>query len=269
MSSSIPAACGLCRAALRAFAFGLIVTAAFAPAAASAAPAHPADRPLPPHFPDAVHVANGCHLSTLAFLARYTTEFPDERGKAVVVAMRNADGATRPHTLAVIGFRGDLWCRDEFFGVFPLDLRTAAEPELRRLVARIEPLLEKYARLHLARPASLRPVAAPRHLPAAEALALVRTAATILPLPARLFWIRTDRTEMPALMFRPSPTEIAVYLPAHGTCVAECNITNDARVVEIVADRLGYRDALIRADAALPGARLAIVSPAALAPSTN
>lgn len=255
MSLPHPSACSGCHATLRAVAFVVIVTAGFAPAraaASSAAPAGAADRTSPPHYPDAAHVPQGCHLSTLAFLARYAAEFPHERGKAVVVAMRNADGRTRPHTLAVLSFRGELWCRDEYFGVFPLHLRAAAEPELRRLVARIEPRLEKHARRHLAGPDAARPAAAPSQLSPAEALALVRTAATILPLPARVFWIGSDRAEVPALLFRPSPTEVAVYLPTHGTCVAECNVTNDARVMELVAARLGYREVVVRADAALP-----------------
>ncbi len=207
-----------------------------------------------------MHVPNGCHLSTLAFLARYAAEYPNERGKPVVVAMRNADGRTRPHTLAVVSFRGVLWCRDEYFGVFPLDLRASAEPGLRRLVDRIEPRLEKHARLHLARPAALQPIVAPRHLASAEALAFVRTAAAIMPVPARVFWIRSGADETPALMFRPSRGEIAVYLPAHGTCVAECDIPSDTRVVEMVAERLGYRDATVRADSALPSAGLALAA---------
>ncbi len=258
MSSPCPsAACPACRAFLRTVAAVVIVTAAFAPAlsAATESPPPSAAPESPPHWPDALHVPNGCHLSTLAFLSRYAAEFPDESGKPVVVAMRNADGRTRPHTLAVVSFRGDLWCRDEYFGVFPLGLRTSAEPELRRLVARIEPLLEKNARLHLARPAALRPVVAPRHLAPAAALAFVRTAVAIAPVRARVFWIRTGAAETPALMFRPSPAEIAVYLPAYGTCVAECDVPDDTRVVELVAERLGYRDATVRAESALAASR--------------
>lgn len=250
------------RAPIRVFAFVVLATAAFAPAAVCAAPEPTPERMRPPHLPDAVHVPNGCHLSTLAFLARYQAEQPGERGRPVVVAMRNADGATRPHTLALITFRGELWCRDEYFGVFPLGLRADAEPAERRLVARIEPRLEQHARLHLARPGSLRPIAAPGSLPAQEALAYVRSAATMLPHPARVFWIRSGTADVPALLFRPTPDEIAVYLPTHGTCVAECNIPDDVRVVELVAARLEYRDAVVRRDQPLPAETPALLAQA-------
>ena len=70
----------------------------------------------PPAYPDTAHVLNGCHLSTLRFLNRYLAEFPAERGETLVVSMRNADGSVQPHTIGLISWQGQAWCRDEYTG---------------------------------------------------------------------------------------------------------------------------------------------------------
>jgi hypothetical protein len=48
--------------------------------------------------------------------------------------------------------------------------------------------------------------------------------------------------------FRPDGKRIAVYDPAHGTSTAVCAATDDAKIVQLVATRLGYRAESVRAE---------------------
>jgi hypothetical protein len=60
------------------------------------------------------------------------------------------------------------------------------------------------------------------------------------------------------VFFRPSAGEIAVYDPSFGTGSAHCASTDDAKVVALVAQRLGYRADNVRAELApLTGALVA------------
>ena len=52
--------------------------------------------------------------------------------------------------------------------------------------------------------------------------------------------------------FRPDGKRIAVYDPVHGTSTADCACTDDAKVVLLVASRLGYRAESVRAELPLP-----------------
>ena len=52
--------------------------------------------------------------------------------------------------------------------------------------------------------------------------------------------------------FRPAGQRIAVYDPEHGTSTAECAATDDAKIVLLVASRLGYRAESVRAELPLP-----------------
>lgn len=201
----------------------------------------------PPPFPDAVHVANGCHLSTLAYLARFARTFPHERGEPLIVAMRNADGATRPHTIALVSWRGQWWGRDEYFGVFPLDAAVAAASSRPRLIARAETALERHAHARLRDAQGVGAIAA-RGASLAQRLRDVTIAAALLPHPAAIFWVRSGAAELPLLLFRTSDGHIALYDPAHGTCWAESTMRDDARFVALAAERLGYRVASVRAD---------------------
>jgi hypothetical protein len=212
--------------------------------------------PTPPHYPDAAHVFNGCHLSTLAFLARFSAEFPLEQGHALVVRMRNADGTDKSHTLAVVSWRGAWWCRDEFFGVFPLGCPASAHPDLTRIVTRVEPLLEKHAQVHMRKSGVPKPSPAPATLSPEQRLHEVETAAEVIPFPHTIFWVRDHTREVPLVLFRPASDQIAVYDPAHGTGVAECSIRDDAKVISLVAARLGYRVDAVRPDFSRAGGAL-------------
>jgi hypothetical protein len=229
----------------------LMSTATLLPAAARAS-ATP-----PPHYPDRTHVFNGCRLSTLAYLARFTAEFPGERGQPLVVRMRNADGQVRPHTLALVSWQGEWWCRDEYFGVFSLHCSVDGRVSPEELASTVERFYQKHAQ-SVMRQSHVQPLVVPANLSAGQRLRDVRTAATIIPVPHMIYWVRDGRREVPVVFFRPSAGEIAVYDPSFGTGTAECSSTDDAKIVAVIAQRLGYRAESVRAEPApLTGALVA------------
>jgi hypothetical protein len=221
----------------------LTVNALFVTAAAAAE----SDRE-PPYYPDAVHVFNGCHLSTLAYLARFTAEFPAEQGQPLVSMMDNADGSTKPHTVALISWRGWWWCRDEYFGVCPLGLRVSANYTSARILARAGPVLRKHFRARMSDPEALHPPIVPASLLTDLAAREVALAAQKIPLPNTIYWVNDGRHEVPLLFFRPARNTIAVYHPTFGTCAAECTASDDVGIVKSVAALFGYRVDSVRAE---------------------
>lgn len=224
-------------------------------ARALAADASP-DTSTPPAYPDTAHVCNGCHLSTIGFIARYLAHFPGERGQPLVISMMNADGVRRSHTIALISWQGQTWCRDEYYGVFPLGCRYEAQPNLRHLTSKAQFLLERRAQA-LVRETGfpLRP-APPDEMASDQRLGQVAVAARIIPFPTTIYWVRSGRQELPMVFFRPSSGTIAVYEPLHGTCLAQCAIPSDAKVVSLVAEKLGYHADSVRRDGMATGATL-------------
>ena len=223
----------------------------FAVTAASGAPApHPAETNAPPVFADAKHIPNGCHISTLAFLARFAAAFPGERGQPLVTVLPNAGGLRLPHTVAVITWRGDWWGRDGTFGVFPLRLRADTRPDDAGFSRRLARELERHAQAHLRRPDAVRPIPAPKRLPADEQLAHVLTAMELLPMRARVFRIASREGDLAAAFFRPAPGMVAVYLPTHGTCVAHLDSPDDLGLVKLALTELGYTALEVRAEPA-------------------
>src|SRR5271170_721219 len=105
--------CSLRRAGIRLrlapVALALLSPAGSAARADIAVPTAPAPV-APPHYTIDEHVFNGCHLSTIAFLARFHADFPAEHGEALIVLMRNAGGVRKAHTVALISWRGSWWC---------------------------------------------------------------------------------------------------------------------------------------------------------------
>ncbi len=211
-------------------------------------PAARASATPPPHYPDRTHVFNGCRLSALAYLARFTAEFPGEHGQPFVVHMRNADGQVRPHTLALITWQGEWWCRDEYFGVFPLKRAVDALSDSERLTVTVEHLYERHAQDVLRQPNSQLPPVVPAQLSPAQRLRDVQNATALIPVPHMIYWIRDGRREVPVVFFRPSAGEIAVYDPSFGTGTAHCPSTDDEKVVAAIAHRLGYRADSVRAE---------------------
>ncbi|MGA2018646.1 MAG: hypothetical protein ABSH26_17025 [Opitutaceae bacterium] len=252
------------RCRLGSLALSLIITAGFAASAARAAnPAQDAsvDPSAPPSYPDSAHVFNGCHLSTISYLVRYLSQYPGERGEPLVINMRDAGGLRRMHTMALISWRGRAWCRDEYFGVFALGCPFETRPNLDRLSAQAEACYLSHARTAIHFGGMTRRREDPEDLSPEERLREVTVAAQIIPYPTSIFWVRCGREELPVAFFRPGGRQVAVYDPQHGTSLAECSISDDARVVSLVAARLGYSSEGVRREASVPrGTQLVAVN---------
>jgi hypothetical protein len=195
----------------------------------------------PPSYPDADHVTNGCHVSTVTFLARFLAEFPAESGHPLVITIPNGDGVVRSHTVSIITWQGALWCRDEYFGVFTLGFDAKSQPDQRRLIHRTESRLNAQALTQIRTGhVAARPVP-PSQLSTAVRLHDVTVAARSLPYATKVYWVRGGNRDIPVVFFRPAAGQIAVYDPLHGTCLAECAARDDAKIVSLVATQLGYR----------------------------
>lgn len=204
----------------------------------------------PPHYPDATHVFNGCHLSALAYLDRFAAEFPAERGVRIVVEMRNRGGRVRSHTMALVTWAGAWWVRDEYFGVFALGCSPAQETNEARLVARAERLYARHVARAVRAGAAL-PPELPAHFSPEDRRRDVIAAAAKLVRPHTIYWVKDGAREVPLMFFRPSPGVVGVYDPVHGSAMLECASRDDARITTLIAGRLGYRVDDIRAETAL------------------
>jgi hypothetical protein len=211
----------------------------------------------PPAFPDSAHIPNGCHLSTVTFLAKFLAQYPQESGEPLVIAMHNDSGVRWNHTIAVISWHGQTWCRDEYFGVFALDCSFDQKPATNRLAIKAESALGRHVRtvLHSSEKNPLVPP--PDVLSPEQRIQDVTVAAQMVPFQTTIYWVRSGKHEVPVAFFRPSAKQIAVYEPLHGTCLAECSIHDDAKVVSLVAAKLGYSAENVRAE--LPTVKSALV----------
>lgn len=246
------------RATRRSLLSALLVTAALTLAVRGAAlPA--AEVSAPPAYPDRYHVFNGCHISSVTYLVRFTAEFPAENGHAHVAVLRNADGSIKPHTMALITWRGEWWCRDEYYGVFRLHCPADKAPDLHHL----ERLFEDQA-VRVNRRQRVHPLKAPEYFTASQRLHDVTAVAAGLPFPKTVFWVGHGKQEVPVVFFRPAPGVVAVYDPAHGTAVAECSVANDVRVASALATKLGYRAEAIHPDFAVVRGTLVAANTAAV-----
>jgi hypothetical protein len=221
----------------------LLVPAA-APALEGRLPAVPAE---PPFYADAEHVPNGCHLSTLAYRARFSAEFPHEATRTFHVDRRTHEGKHYRHTVALVTWKGGWWCRDEFLGVMNLDLPISSRVSDSRLAARILAATTDRVKLHGGKPPGLTADPALRHSDLA-------TARRILPLDSTFYRITGGNTDTTVLFFRPAPGIVAVYDPNLGTAAAETTARNDAAIVTAIAERLGYGTTIARAETSLPAA---------------
>ncbi len=210
----------------------------------------------PPRYTLEDHVYNGCHLSTLAFLARFEADFPNERGEALIISMRNAGGVRKGHTVALVSWQGSWWCRDEYFGVLALGRKAEAHPDMARLTERLQTVLERRARGFMDMQGAEHLVEAPSELTAAERFHQAVVATRILPVPSRIFWVGKGRSAIPVVFFRTGASEIGLYDPLHGTCVATCALQDDSQVVALAAARLGYDAREVHADSGIVGGML-------------
>lgn len=200
-------------------------------------PSTAAARTAPPAFADAVHVPNGCFISTLSYLAKFRAAYPEERGTNLTVVLRNFAG---PHTIAVVTWRGQWWGRDEYSGVFKLRCAVAPADDIARLRTQATSTLEGIASRHLK---SGRIAAAPVSLDGlhqGKRLAAVVAAADLLPRTSQIYWVRGHHGVVPFLFFQPAEGTVAVYDPASGTATGECALRNITTVVTMVANELGY-----------------------------
>lgn len=210
----------------------------------------------PPSFPDEAHVCNGCHLSTIRYLARFLAQYPDERGEPLVINARNADRTRKMHTLALVSWHGQAWCRDEYFGVFDLGIPFGSESDADRLTDRVESRYQSHSR-DVIRREGLPPRAdSTDEMSLDERMRQVTLATHIIPCPSAIYWIREGREDFPVAFFRPSARQIGVYDPASGTSLAECSIRDDTAVVRLVAARLGYRSDHVRRELNITGGAL-------------
>jgi hypothetical protein len=200
----------------------------------------------PPSYPDVVHVFNGCHLSTLRYLTRFLSEFPQEHGQPLTISMMETDGTKTTHTIALFSWQGQSWCRDEYFGVFCLNCRVSPQPDLKRLVAIAEIKLHEQAARVIGTTGMPPRRSVPAQMSAEQRISEVTAAARIIPGSSTIFWVQSGRRELPLAFFRPTAQLIAVYDPLHGTCTAKCSCCDDAAVVISVAEKLGYRPVGIR-----------------------
>ncbi len=230
----------------RAFSLLVMVTLLVpaAPALEGRLPAAPAE---PPFHADAEHVPNGCHLSTLAYLARFAAEFPHEATRTFHIDRRTYEGKHYRHTVALVTWKGGWWCRDEFLGIMDLDLPVTARLSDARLAARILAATTDRVKRHGGKPPGLTADPALRRSDLA-------TARRILPLDSTLYRLTGGSTDTTVLFFRPAPGVVAVYDPNLGTAAAETTARNDAAIVAAIAERLGYGTTVARAEASLPAA---------------
>ena len=206
----------------------------------------------PPDYPDREHVTNGCHISTITFLDRFLAAFPAERGEPLVITMLNADWVRRPHTIALLSWQGQWWCRDEYFGVFTLDRPVEAKPDMKQLVLRAETMLEKHVKTVMRTAVAAPRSAPPTSMSSEQRLREVAVVARTVPFSTTIFWVKCGSRELPVAFFRPTAQQIAVYDPLHGTCLAECSSRDDAKIVSLVASRLGYHVDGVHAELSSP-----------------
>jgi hypothetical protein len=228
---------------------GIALIATLAVPAASAFESLPngsATFSAPPSYPDVVHVFNGCHLSTLRYLSRFLSEFPQEHGQTLTISMMEADGTKTIHTIALISWLGQSWCRDEYFGVFCLNCRFDPQADLRRLVGVAEIKLHEQAAKVIGTTGMPLRRSAPTQMSAEQRISEVTAATRIIPGSSTIFWVQSGQCELPLAFFRPTAQLIAVYDPLHGTCTAKCSNCDDSAVVRSVAERLGYRPVGVR-----------------------
>lgn len=240
---------------LGSLAFALLLAATLAAPGALAVEFRPdasaADRE-PPAYPDRDHVTNGCHISTIAYLDRFLAEYPGEQGQPLVITLLNTDGIRRPHTIALISWQGQWWCRDESFGAVALGCAVEAWPTGRRLSAKAETVLDKHAKMLVRTGMATPRPAPPADMSSEQRIGQVAAAARMIPFPTTIFWVKCGRSELPVAFFRPAARQIAVYDPMHGTCLAECASRDDAGIVSLVASRFGYRVDAVYAELTSP-----------------
>jgi hypothetical protein len=185
-----------------------------------------------------VHVANGCYVSAAAYIARFTAAYPAERSEPAAVVLPNADGSSKPHTVAIVSWHGAWWARDEYYGT--VDLRSpSARPWDPVTVTR---RLERAFRHRAAGQPPRQPDRVPDGADPQEwRLGQIEAARMLLPVDGRIIWLRSGFEDLPFLFFRRAGEGgFAVYDPGFGTVQAVSRVSEPDTLVAAVAERLGY-----------------------------
>lgn len=222
-----------------ALAFMLIATLLIPAARAGTAPS------TPPDFPDTTHVREGCYVSSVAYVAKFAAEFPGEFGAPCSV---HPSIYPRRHTVALVTWAGEWWLRDEFAGVVRLNLAVASREITETVRRRAEVTLDRRVR-GLSSSERTRILSLGLHgKRAVDAAHEVAQAARLLPYASARYRVESNGRGIPVLFFRPSPRCIALYDPQFGTATAETDCPDDAALVELIAQRLGYRVTSVQID---------------------
>lgn len=178
------------------------VTAAAALVSLAAAAFVPSSRGQPPAWPDTAFVANGCYISTAAYLARLRAEYPTVVARAESVRLPSG----RWHTIAVVAWERRTYLRDMYIGVAPArgDVQRSYDRALSTWRARggRHGYSERVACSVAERRAE---VEAAAHLLATERTEIVS--------------VLSNRGPTPVLAWTTAAGELALYEPTTGTAV--------------------------------------------------
>jgi len=196
----------------------------------------------PPNFPDMVHVANGCFISSFVYLARFHAAYPAERTDTAAIVLPNADGSFKPHTVAIVSWGGTWWARDEFYGLADLRTPSSRPLNLAGVASRLDGIFRARAARQLAAGHRREPDRAPAGAEGTRwRLEQIQAAQQLLPVESEIIWYRSQGEALPFLFFRTSNQgSFAIYDPAIGSAQAVAEEKDAHRIVAAVAVRLGY-----------------------------
>lgn len=229
------------RSARRFISLGAILAALLlAPAGHAATRVSPCS---PTDYPDTAHVPNGCYLSAITYLKKFSEAHPGEQTRVLGFAPRGWGGG---HFVTLITWHGEWWIRDEYFGIFPVGQQAAPAVNPAKLDQRAANTFDRQVTVR--RKAGQLPILPwlPGKLTEVQKTDSIAAAANWLPFKTEQFRVKSATGEMNLLFFRPTPDRIAVYEPSHGTAVAVCAEADMAVIVAAVATRLGYTIASVR-----------------------
>jgi len=189
-----------------------------------------------------VHVANGCFISSFVYLARFRAAYPAERAETAAVVLPNAGGSFKPHTVAIVSWRGTWWVRDEFYGLADLRSPSARPLDASLVASRADSTYRARSARLVAAGQRREPDRAPAGVDGSQwRLEQIQAAQRLLPVASEIIWIHSRSEALPFLFFRTSNSgSFAVYDPAIGTAQAVAEERDSYRIVAAVAERMGY-----------------------------
>ena len=192
---------------------------------------------IPPDYPDQHHVTNGCYISAHGYIAKFKTAFPEEQAEPLTILPRRG-GLRKPHTVALISWRGRWWLRDENFGIKSVRLPVSPSITPERIADRVAGICGQDLMTLVQVNSGSSHVASEFSLE--QRLSDVHAAAAIIRGEAEVYLVHSGATRIPMLYFPLRPGVVAVYDPQYGTALATCNTTDGLKIVPLVAQTLGY-----------------------------